>query len=178
MSMLSLDAEVLYGSLRSQLHAWMPKFQQQPVSLVGVWSGGAWLAQRLHQDLALSGEYGVISSALHRDDFDERGMMAKRDVTRLPFEVDGRHIVLVDDVLHTGRTIRAVINELFDFGRPASVMLAVLVDRFGRELPIEAACAASKLTLPDNQRLSLKKNDDGHFSFQITQIAAAGEQPV
>lgn len=174
MSMLSVDAEVLYSTLRSQLQAWLPKFQAQPLSLVGVWSGGAWLAQRLHYDLALTGECGVISSALHRDDFDERGMSLARDVTRLPFDVEGRHIVLVDDVLQTGRTIRAVINELFDFGRPASVSLAVLVDRFGRELPIEAACSASKLTLPDDQRLSLKKHDDGHFSFQITSVPVTG----
>ena len=92
---------------------------------------------------ALAGEHGVISSALHRDDFSQRGLSGGADHTRLPFEVEGRHIVLVDDVLYTGRTIRAAVNELYDFGRPASVTLAVLVDRGGRELPICAACAAA-----------------------------------
>ena len=99
------------------------------------------------------GEHGVISSALHRDDFASRGLAGSADPTRLPFEVDGRHIVLVDDVLYTGRTIRAVINELFDFGRPASVTLAVLVDRGGRELPIGAAFSAARVTVPAGQRL-------------------------
>jgi pyrimidine operon attenuation protein/uracil phosphoribosyltransferase len=105
----------------------------------------------LHADLAPCGQAGVISSTLHRDDFGSRGLaLAGRgsDATQLPFEIDGRHIVLVDDVLYTGRTIRAVVNELFDFGRPASVTLAVLVDRGGRELPIEAAFAASRIVLP------------------------------
>jgi pyrimidine operon attenuation protein/uracil phosphoribosyltransferase len=87
----------------------------------------------------------------------------------LPFAIDGRHIVLIDDVLYTGRTMRAVLNELFDFGRPASVTLAVLVDRGGRELPIAAAFSAAKLVLPANQRLSLARADDGRFSFSVTE---------
>ena len=116
--------------------------------LVGIWSGGAWLAERLQQDLGLAGAPGVISSALHRDDFSQRGLSAGADHTKLPFEIEGRHIVLVDDVLYTGRTIRAAVNELYDFGRPASVALAVLVDRGGRELPIAAACAPATIELP------------------------------
>ena len=89
--------------------------------LVGIWSGGAWLAERLQADLGRSGAAGVISSTLHRDDFGSRGMAAGTDATKLPFAIDGSHILLIDDVLYTGRTIRAVINELYDFGRPASV---------------------------------------------------------
>jgi pyrimidine operon attenuation protein/uracil phosphoribosyltransferase len=85
----------------------------------------------------------------------------------LPFEIQGRHIVLVDDVLYTGRTIRAAVNELYDFGRPASVALAVLVDRGGRELPICAACAPATIALPATQRLSLARDDAGKFSFEI-----------
>ena len=95
----------------------------------------------------------MISSTLHRDDFSARGLASGTDATQLPFDIDGRHILLIDDVLYTGRTIRAVLNELFDFGRPASVTLAVLVDRGGRQLPIEAAFSAAKLVLPANQRL-------------------------
>jgi len=167
MSSLNLDAEALYADLRAGIGALL-----QPDSLlVGIWSGGAWLAERLQRDLQRPGEHGVISSALHRDDFGSRGLTAGADHTRLPFEVEGRHIVLVDDVLHTGRTIRAVINELYDFGRPASVTLAVLVDRNGRELPISAAVSAARIALPREQRLSLARDDAGRFSFVIEERA-------
>ncbi|MFO1273851.1 MAG: bifunctional pyr operon transcriptional regulator/uracil phosphoribosyltransferase PyrR, partial [Rubrivivax sp.] len=156
-------AEALYADLRGGVKRLLPP----DAALVGIWSGGAWLAERLQRDLALPGAHGVISSALHRDDFAERGLAASADPTSLPFAVDGRHIVLVDDVLYTGRTIRAAINELYDFGRPASVTLAVLVDRGGRELPIEAAFAAARVALPRQQRLSLARRDDGRFSFSV-----------
>ena len=163
MSSLNLDAEALYTDLLAGVRSVM----QADSVLVGIWSGGAWLAERLHRDLNRPGEHGVISSALHRDDFDSRGLTAGADHTRLPFEVAGKPIVLIDDVLYTGRTIRAVINELYDFGRPASVTLAVLVDRGGRELPIHAAVSAARLTLPSSQRLSLARDDAGRFSFDI-----------
>ena len=167
MSSLNLDAEALYADLLSGVRGLM-----QPDSiLVGIWSGGAWLAERLQRDLKRPGEHGVISSALHRDDFGSRGLSGGADPTRLPFEVEGRHILLIDDVLYTGRTIRAVLNEIFDFGRPASVALAVLVDRGGRELPIHAAVSAARITLPREQRLSLARDDAGRFSFDIKEDA-------
>ena len=168
MSSLQLDAEALYGDLLAGVRGLL---RPQTV-LVGIWSGGAWLAERLQRDLQLEGEFGVLSSALHRDDFGSRGMTAGADHTRLPFEIEGRHIVLIDDVLFTGRTTRAVINELFDFGRPASVILAVLVDRGGRELPIHPAYAAARITLPAAQRLSLVRDDAGRFSFDIRERTA------
>ncbi|HEY1392807.1 MAG TPA: bifunctional pyr operon transcriptional regulator/uracil phosphoribosyltransferase PyrR, partial [Methylibium sp.] len=124
-------------------------------------------AERLQRDLGLPGQHGVISSALHRDDFGSRGLLAKADATHLPFEIEGRHVLLIDDVLYTGRTTRAVINELFDFGRPASVTLAVLVDRGGRELPIQPAYSAARVTLPAGERISLARGEDGRFSFHI-----------
>ena len=167
MSSLNLDAEALYADLLTGVRGLM-----QPESvLVGIWSGGAWLAERLQRDLKRAREHGVISSALHRDDFGSRGLTAGADHTKLPFEVDGKPIVLVDDVLYTGRTIRAVLNELYDFGRPASVTLAVLVDRGGRELPIHAAVSAARITLPKGQRLSLAKDEAGRFSFDIEEGA-------
>jgi pyrimidine operon attenuation protein/uracil phosphoribosyltransferase len=162
MGTLHLDAETLYKELQSVVR----NLLQPDTVLVGIWSGGAWLAERLHAQLKLPGEIGVISSALHRDDFASRGM-SSADPTRLPFEVDGRPILLIDDVLYTGRTTRAVINELFDFGRPASVTLAVLVDRGGRELPIQPAYSAARITLPREQRLRLARDDDGRFTFDI-----------
>ena len=160
--MLQLDAEALYADLRQGVRGLM----QADAALVGIWSGGAWLAERLQADLGLAGRHGVISSTLHRDDFGSRGL-AGADTTDLPFAIEGRHIVLVDDVLYTGRTIRAVVNELYDFGRPASVQLAVLVDRGGRELPIAAAYAAARIAVPATQRLSLSREPSGRFSFLV-----------
>jgi pyrimidine operon attenuation protein/uracil phosphoribosyltransferase len=160
---LTLDAEALYAELRAGVRAlWRPD-----MVLLGTWSGGAWLAERLQADLQLAGRPGVITSTLHRDDFGERGLAGGTDATRIPFAVDGAHILLLDDVLYTGRTIRAVLNELFDFGRPASVTLAVLVDRGGRQLPIQPALAAAKVVLPASQRLSLTRGDDGRFAFAV-----------
>jgi len=166
--MLELDAESLYVELRQAVRSLLADGTRPDAALVGIWSGGAWLAERLQHDLALPGEHGVISSTLHRDDFSARGLASGTDATQLPFAIEGRHILLIDDVLHTGRTIRAVVNELYDFGRPASVTLAVLVDRGGRELPIAAAFAAAKLALPAGQRLRLARAEDGGFSFAVT----------
>ncbi len=164
MSTLHLDAEALYADLLAGVRGLL----QPDAALVGIWSGGAWLAERLQRDLNLPGEIGVISSALHRDDFAKRGL-STADPTRLPFEIEGRPIVLIDDVLYTGRTTRAVINELFDFGRPASVTLAVLVDRGGRELPIQPAYSAARVTVPRGSHLRLARSEDGRFSFDIQQ---------
>lgn len=166
MSTLTLDAEALYTELRAGVQQlWRPG-----MALMGIWSGGAWLAERLAADLPATlavGKPGVISSTLHRDDFSARGMASGTDATKIPYAVDGAHILLLDDVLFTGRTIRAVINELYDFGRPASVTLAVLVDRGGRELPIQPAFAAAKISLPAEQKLALGRTDDGRFTFSV-----------
>ena len=163
MTALTLDAEALYTELRSGVRQlWQPG-----MCLLGIWSGGAWLAERLAADLPGLGKPGVISSTLHRDDFSARGMHGGTDATKIPFAVEGAHILLLDDVLFTGRTIRAVLNELFDFGRPASVQLAVLVDRGGRELPVGAAFAAARITLPAAQKLALARAEDGRFTFSI-----------
>ena len=160
--MLQLDAEALYAELRDGVRS----LWREDAALVGIWSGGAWLAERLQADLHLAGRHGVISSTLHRDDFGSRGL-GDSAPTELPFAIEGRHIVLIDDVLYTGRTIRAVLNELFDYGRPARVQLAVLVDRGGRELPIEADYAAARVALPATQLLALTKDDHGQFNFSV-----------
>ncbi|MGE3349099.1 MAG: bifunctional pyr operon transcriptional regulator/uracil phosphoribosyltransferase PyrR [Ramlibacter sp.] len=163
MSTLVLNAEALYGELLRGVR----RLKTSEAQLVGIASGGAWLAERLQRDLGLPGEAGVISSAMHRDDFAQRGLTAAAQQTQLGFDVNGAHIILMDDVLYTGRTIRAALNELFDYGRPASVVLAVLVDRGGRELPVQADFAAARVALPDTQSLELARNDDGQFSFRV-----------
>ena len=165
MSSLMLDAEALYGDLRAAMPALLAAFAE-PAQLVGVASGGAWLAQRLHQDLGLAGEAGVLSSSMHRDDFSQRGLASSAQ-TVLPFDVNGAHLIVVDDVLYTGRTIRAVINELFDYGRPASVRLVVLVDRGGRQLPVQPDLAVARVSLPASQTLELAQAEEGRFTFRV-----------
>jgi pyrimidine operon attenuation protein/uracil phosphoribosyltransferase len=138
--------------------------------LAGLAMGGAWIAERLAADLGFS-HYGVINVAFHRDDYAEKGMTALRSAsamsTQLPFEVNAAKIVLIDDVLLTGRTVRAALNELFDFGRPAQVELMVLADRENRELPITADFVGERVSIPDNQILVLEKDNAGKFSFQL-----------
>ena len=162
MSTLVLDAEALYLELLKGVHVLFRPGMQ----LVGVTSGGVWLAERLQRDLNLADRPGVISSAMHRDDYAKRGMTAGAQ-TKIGFDVNEAHILLLDDVLFTGRTIRAVLNELFDFGRPASVKLAVLVDRGGRELPIHADFCAARIALPATQSLALARDEAGGFSFNL-----------
>ncbi|MCK9515152.1 MAG: bifunctional pyr operon transcriptional regulator/uracil phosphoribosyltransferase PyrR [Ottowia sp.] len=156
------DAEAVYREFTPVVQALLgPRTE-----LVGIVTGGWWLAQRLHADLALTRRAGALSSAMHRDDFARRGLTA-RGGTELPFDVDGADILLVDDILHTGRTIRAAVNELFDYGRPARIRLAVLVDRNGRELPIAAQHAQVRLALPAARSLQLGRNEDGRFEFHL-----------
>ncbi len=160
------DAEALYTALLSGVK----RLMRDNTRLVGITSGGAWLVDRLHQDLGLAGAPGIISSAMHRDDFARRGLAASVQ-TSLPFDVNGADVLLLDDVLYTGRTIRAVLNELFDFGRPNSVRLAVLVDRGSRELPVTADFAATQLSLPPTQLLALVRDDAGAFSLQVEEAS-------
>ncbi|MEY4676597.1 MAG: hypothetical protein RLZZ470_1104 [Pseudomonadota bacterium] len=159
---LSLDAQALYGQMLKDLQERL----NPSAHLVGITSGGAWLAERLQADMKRTSAMGVVSSSMHRDDFAQRGL-ADSAATKLPFAVDGAIIWLVDDVLFTGRTIRAVVNELFDYGRPAAVHLAVLVDRGGRELPIQADYAAARLSLPATQSLRLTRDAHNQFAFSV-----------
>ena len=143
--------------------------------LAGLAMGGAWIAERLTADLGLP-HYGVINVAFHRDDYAEKGITALRTAsamsTNLPFKVNGANIILIDDVLLTGRTVRAALNELFDFGRPAKVELMVLADRKNRELPISADFIGEQVRIPENQILVLEKDDAGKFSFQLEERSA------
>lgn len=166
MSALTLDAEALYADLRRGLQTLLAQRAGELVHLVGVASGGVWLAERLQRDLGLNRPMGVLSSAMHRDDFAQRGLSGGAQ-THLPFDVDGAQLIVLDDVLYTGRTVRAVLNELFDYGRPASVRLAVLVDRGGRELPVQADLAAARVSLPASQSLQLACDAAGRLSLQV-----------
>jgi len=135
--------------------------------LVGIYSGGAWLAERLGE--ALPGEHsvGFIDVSFYRDDYATKGLRAKVESTALPFDIAGRRLVLVDDVLYTGRSVRAAINELFDYGRPASIELAVLIDRGGRELPIEATWVGARLAVARELSIVLDRGVDGRLALSV-----------
>ncbi len=162
---LVLDAEALYRELLRGVR----NLRKAHTQLAGIASGGAWLVERLHRDLGQEGAPGVLSSSMHRDDFARRGLASSAQ-TVLPFDVNGADILVLDDVLYTGRTVRAVLNELYDYGRPARVRLAVLVDRGGRELPVQADFAAARVALPVHQSLALARTDEGGFVFQVKEV--------
>ncbi|MFL9865217.1 bifunctional pyr operon transcriptional regulator/uracil phosphoribosyltransferase PyrR [Paraburkholderia fungorum] len=161
-----IDAEALYSALLEQIRAaygdrlGAGQDGEQGAVLAGIYSGGAWLAERLANDLHVA-SFGVVNVALHRDDYAKKGLHSQASPTSLPFSVDKRRIVLVDDVLYTGRTIRAALNELYDYGRPASVELAVLADRGGRELPVAARFLGGVVQVPAEATLVLAREEGG-----------------
>jgi pyrimidine operon attenuation protein/uracil phosphoribosyltransferase len=136
-------------------------------ALVGIHTGGVWLAERLLENLQLPLSFGTLDVSFYRDDFARIGLHPQVRPSDIPFTVEGSHIILVDDVLYTGRTIRAAINELFDYGRPASVRLATLIDRGGRELPIAAQYVGAVLDVPSDKMLALEKSPDGTLSLSL-----------
>ncbi|WP_075255889.1 bifunctional pyr operon transcriptional regulator/uracil phosphoribosyltransferase PyrR [Herbaspirillum camelliae] len=160
-----LDAEALYQTLVQQIKAGLQGATE--LALVGIHSGGAWLAERLAAELDLGERLGFVDVSFYRDDFSEKGLRADVKPSQIPFDVEGATILLVDDVLYTGRTTRAAINELFDYGRPARVLLAALVDRGGRELPIAADFVAASVELSKQENLQLQRADDGRFSLTV-----------
>lgn len=159
------DAEAQIAALAAQLH---PVFERAPETvLIGVFTGGVWIAERLSQLLPSHPPVGSVDISFYRDDFSERGLSPNVQPTTVPVDIADKPVILVDDVLYTGRTIRAAMNELFDYGRPASIALAVLLDRGGRQLPIAAsATGAIVLPAPDGN-IVLSRDDSGTFVLDI-----------
>ena len=161
------EAEALCDKLARELRA-----RVRPASaMVGIHTGGAWLAERLHAALGLAQPLGLLDIAFYRDDYDRKGLARDPKRSKIPFDVAGKDLLLVDDVLYTGRTVRAAINELFDYGRPASIALVVLAERDGRELPICAQHCGARVEVPAGQRLRLKKSADGRLSLELEHAA-------
>ncbi|QDF98849.1 bifunctional pyr operon transcriptional regulator/uracil phosphoribosyltransferase [Azoarcus sp. DD4] len=159
------DAEALVRQLADQMRPHITA----ATALVGIHTGGLWLAERLHAELGIRPPLGAIDVSFYRDDFGAKGLHPQPQRTEIPFSVEGAPVIIVDDVLYTGRTTRAALNELFDFGRPACVELAVLVDRGGRELPIAARYCALTLpeALPASQNLQLERTADGALDLRL-----------
>lgn len=157
------DAEVLCARLVGELKPLV----KPTTAMIGLYTGGAWLAEKLHPQLGLSTPLGLMDIAFYRDDYHKQGLHHDPKRTRIGFEVEGRDLLLVDDILYTGRTVRAAMNELFDYGRPASISLVVLVDRGGRQLPICAQFCGTRVEVPTGQRLRVKRDDAGRLSLEL-----------
>ncbi len=157
------DAEQLFDAFAKQIQ---PLIKENS-AIVGIYSGGAWLAERLMPMLNPCIPHGILDVSFYRDDFAKRGLHKENIPSQIPFDVEGKHIILIDDVFYTGRTVRAAMNELFDYGRPASISLAVLVDRGGRELPIVPQVCVMQMQLPADQSLQLQRQEDGRFHLTL-----------
>jgi len=157
------DAEKLCLQLADSIR---PQITSNTV-MIGLYTGGVWLAQRLHQLLEIAEPLGTLDIAFYRDDYHQQGLARDPKRSSIPFSIEGRDLLLVDDVLYTGRTVRAAMNELFDYGRPARIALAVLADRGGRQLPICAQYCGVRLEVPAGARLRLRRAEDGRLSLQL-----------
>jgi pyrimidine operon attenuation protein/uracil phosphoribosyltransferase len=138
--------------------------------MLGIHKGGVWIAQQLHEKLAIKEPLGVMDISFYRDDFSQIGMHPQVQPSHIPVSLEGRDIILVDDVFHTGRTIRAALNEIFDFGRPHQVLLAVLIERDGRQIPLKPDCIGSAITLP--AKTSIKLTGPNPLKIHIQSINA------
>ena len=157
------DAETLCADLVRQLR---PHVTPE-TGMVGIHTGGAWLAERLHQELGFVVPLGILDISFYRDDYRKSGLHKSVRASKIPFDVNGRHLLLVDDVLYTGRTVRAAMNELFDYGRPETIRLAALVDRGERQLPICAQYVGTSLTVPKGSMLRLDRDASGRLTLRI-----------
>jgi pyrimidine operon attenuation protein / uracil phosphoribosyltransferase len=138
-------------------------------ALVGIHSGGVWLMQRILQSLKTDIPFGTLDAALYRDDYAARGLKTDPKPSDIAFDVTDKHIILIDDIFYTGRTTRAVMNELFDYGRPASITLAVLINRGGAQLPIAPNIIGAEILLQANQNLQLTQNTKGKLHLEVEQ---------
>jgi pyrimidine operon attenuation protein / uracil phosphoribosyltransferase len=162
--MLELDAEAIYRQLAQRARE---TYVGEALKLFGVHTGGVWLAERLKRDLKIADPVGILDVSFYRDDFEQSGLKPAVRPSQITFDVAGSHILLVDDVLNTGRTVRAAMNEIFDYGRPSKIDLAVLIDRGGRELPIAAGIVGATIELPTNVAVVLTRDDDGRLQLTM-----------
>jgi pyrimidine operon attenuation protein/uracil phosphoribosyltransferase len=157
-----MQSEAIDGLIHEMVQAIKTRLEVQQAKdpvMIGIHTGGVWLAERLHKLLNIKQPLGTLDISFYRDDFTRIGMNPKVKPSQIPFEVEDQHIILVDDVLQTGRTIRAAMNELFDYGRPASIMLVTLVERSGRELPIQPNVVGVRPPLTNEQQITLTGPD-------------------
>ena len=151
----NLNIASLLDQLETAIHQQIQERQLHNPVLIGIHSGGAWIAEQIHQRLGIQEPLGLLDITFYRDDFSQIGMHPKVKTSQLPTHLEGRDIILLDDVFYTGRTIRAALNEIFDYGRPNQVLLAVLIERNGRQIPLQPDCVGGQINLPAGQRIKL-----------------------
>ncbi|MFK5950404.1 MAG: bifunctional pyr operon transcriptional regulator/uracil phosphoribosyltransferase PyrR [Methylococcales bacterium] len=151
----NLEISSLLAKLEAELKVLILKQDLKNPLMIGIHSGGVWVAEQLHQRLKIQEPLALMDIAFYRDDFSQIGLHPKVKPCQLPTNMEGRDIILIDDVFYTGRTIRAALNEIFDFGRPNKVILGVLIERDGRQIPLQPDCVGSSITLPVGQRIKL-----------------------
>ncbi len=144
--------------------------------IIGIHTGGVWVAESIHQQMQNPHPIGTLDISFYRDDFSQIGLNPQVKASDLPVSIEDRNLILVDDVLHSGRTIRAAMNELFDYGRPQSILLTVLIEREGRELPIEPGVYGMNIKLSPHQQIKLSKRNS-KLSLDVIDQAHTNQDP-
>ena len=167
-----LDPKTLLAQLTTSVSEFLRMRGRQKPLIIGLHRGGVWVANALHCSLMQANtladpHIGQLDISFYRDDFATAGLPGTAKGSQLPVDINGRDVLLVDDILYTGRTIRAAMNELFDYGRPTSITLAALIERDGRELPIHADCVGARISLPANQVLKLSQTQSGGLALVL-----------
>ena len=172
MSTQNLNIDALLDSLEAGIRRQISERELKNPILIGIHSGGAWVAAQMHKRLGGLEPLGLLDITFYRDDFSQIGMHPKVKPSQLPPHLEGRDIILIDDVFYTGRTIRAALNEIFDYGRPNQVLLAVLIERNGRQIPLQPDCCGVRMSLPENQRIKLTGPEPLGIHIQTMNCAA------
>ena len=169
----NLEIPTLLNKLEAELKSVIVERRLENPLMIGIRTGGVWVAEQMHRRLGLTEPLGLLDISFYRDDFSQIGVNPNVKPSHLPPNIEGRDIILVDDVFYTGRTIRAALNEIFDYGRPNQVVLAVLIERDGRQIPLNPDCAGAVITLKANERIKLSGPDPLAFHVQTIEEAAA-----
>jgi len=165
----AINVEDLLNSMTTQISEKISEFTKEDIVIVGIHTGGYWIAQQLHKLLNITTPLGSLSISFYRDDFTHVGLHPEVQPSEIPVDVEGKHIVLIDDVLYTGRTVRAALNEIFDYGRPASVIFGALVDRAEHELPICTDICGISINLQKDQQIKLNGPESLSLKLITTQ---------
>ena len=161
------NPETLLAEITAKIQTQLEINGAPNAALVGIHSGGVWLMQRILASIKQDVPFGMLDAALYRDDYAQRGLKSEPKPSNIAFDVTDKHIILIDDIFYTGRTTRAAMNELFDYGRPASITLAVLINRGGAELPIAPNIVGANIDLKPNQDLQLTQDAGGKLLLSL-----------